>query len=134
MVDTTKSIKNENIPKLKAALQHLVNQFDVSRNDTRVSLLTFNKNSKLHNKFKDDRYHSNGAIDDLITNSFSELKKPTRLDKALRTARDSMFTHKSGQRPGVRSAMVLYTDGRSHPKTENFFPDVVALKARARSK
>ena len=134
LVDTTKSITYENVPKLKAALRHLVNQFDVSPSVTHASLLTFDKESTLHNKFNDDLYHSNKAIDDLINNSINDLNKPTRLDIALRTARDSMFTDKSGQRPGIRSAMVLYTDGRSHPNTEDFFLEVVALKARTRSK
>ena len=130
LVDTTKSIKYENVPTLKAALRHLVNQFEVATDITHVSLQTFSKESTLHNKFNDDLYHSNDAIDDLITNSFDELNQPTRLDIALKTARDVMFTEESGQRPGVRSAMVLYTDGRSHPDTEDFFLDVIALKVR----
>ena len=130
LVDTTKSIKYENVPKLTAALRHLVNQFEVATDITHVSLQTFSKESTLHNKFNDDLYHSNDAIDDLITNSFDELNQPTRLDIALKTARDVMFTEESGQRPGVRSAMVLYTDGRSHPDTEDFFLDVIALKVR----
>ncbi|KAL9968587.1 hypothetical protein ACROYT_G020696 [Oculina patagonica] len=101
LVDTTKSIKYDNLPKLKAALRHLVNQFDVSTDGTHVSLQTFDKTSTLHNKFNDALYHSNKAIDDLITND------------------------ESGQRPGERGAMVLYTDGRSHPDTEDFFLEVM---------
>ncbi len=129
LVDTTKSIKYENLPKLKAALRHLVNQFDVSTDGTHVSLQTFDKTSTLHNKFNDDRYHSNRAIDDLITNGFTELSQPTRLDLALKSAKDPMYTYESGQRTDARSAMVLYTDGRSHPDTEDFFLEVVGLKA-----
>ena len=40
-----------------------------------------------------------------------------------------MFTPGNGLRDGVK-AMVLYTDGRSHPKTEDFYLGVVALKVR----
>ena len=134
LVDATKSIEYKNIPKLKAALQHLVKQFDVAADRTHVSFETFNKESTLHNKFNDENYHSNKAIEDLITNSLDELKQPTRLDIALKTAKEFMFTEESGQRPGVRSAMVLYTDGRSHPDTEDFFLEVVALKASPRSR
>ena len=128
MVDTTKSIKYENLPILKDALRHLVNQFDVSPKRTHVSLQTFDRRSTLHNKFNDDNYHSNKAINDLITNNITKLDQPTRLDIALKTAKELMFTEQSGQRPGVRSAMVLYTDGRSHPSTEDFFLEIVSLK------
>lgn len=129
LVDTTKSIKYENLPKLKEALRNLVNQFDVSPDGTHVSLETFDRESTLHNKFNDDRYHSNKAIDGLITNSLNQLKQPTRLDIALATAKNLMFTEGSGRRTGVRGAMVLFTDGKSHPDTEDFFLDIVALKA-----
>jgi len=129
LVDTTKSIRDENIPILKDALRNLVNQFDVSPTGAHVSLQTFNKRSTLHNKFNDGLYHSNKAIDDLIMNSITKLDQPTRLDIAIKTAKELMFTKQSGQRPGVRSAMVLYTDGRSHPATEDFYLEIVALKA-----
>ena len=128
LVDTTKSIKYENLPKLKEALASLVNQFDVSPDGTHVSLATFDRKSTLHNTFNDNIYHSNKAIDDLITNGINELNMPTRLDIALKTAKERMFTEQGGQRPGVRSAMVLYTDGRSHPSTQDFFLEIVALK------
>ena len=129
LVDTTKSIKYENLPMLKEALVTLVNQFDISPDGTHVSLETFDRESTLHNTFKDDRYHSNKAIDDLITNGFKKLRQPTRLDIALGTAKNRMFTEGSGQRAGVRSAMVLFTDGKSHPNTEDFLLDIIALKA-----
>jgi len=130
LVDTTKSITNANLPKLKDSLVSLVNQFNVSTDGTHVSLETFEKKSTLHNKFNDDLYHSNKAIDDLITYNITKLDQPTRLDKALKMAREFMFRDESGQRAGVRSAMVLYTDGRSHRDTEDFILDVEAIKFR----
>lgn len=130
LVDTTKSITYANVPKLKASLISLVNKFNVSTDGTHVSLETFAKESTLHNKFNDDLYHSNKAINDLITKGITKLDQPTRLDKALKMAREITFRDESGQRAGVRSAMVLYTDGRSHPATENFILDVAAIKVR----
>ena len=53
---------------------------------------------------------------------------PTRLDLALKTAKEQMF---AGSRPGVRKVMVLYTDGRSHPDTEDFYMDVLSIKVRS---
>lgn len=130
LVDTTKSIQEVNIPKLVAALKNLVQKFDITGDGTHVSLETFSKQATLHNKFNDEQYHGEDAILELISNSVNNLAQPTRLDKALRLAKDEMFKEASGQRPGVRSAMVLYTDGRSHPDTEDFYLDIVALKMR----
>ena len=116
---------------MKKALRNLVSHFDVSPSGTHVSFETFHKKSTLHSKFNDDNYHSNKAIDDLITSSLNKLSQPTRLDKALKTANESMFTTQSGQRPGIRSTMVLYTDGRSHPATKEYLLEIAALKVRS---
>ena len=89
MVDTTKSIKDVNIPKLEAALKHLVEKFDITPDGTHVSLETFSKEATLHNKFNE--YHSKDALLELISKSINKLAQPTRLDKALRLARDEMF-------------------------------------------
>jgi len=131
VVDTTKSIKEENIPKLKAALQHLVQRFVISEDGTHISYETFDKESTLHNTFNDSAYHSKQNILDLIFNSINELGMPTRLDLALKTAKEQMFADESGSRPGVRKVMVLYTDGRSHPDTEDFYMDVLSIKVRS---
>ena len=130
VVDTTKSIKEYNIPKLKAALKHLVQQFDVSEKGTHASFETFDRESTLHNTFNNASYHSEDDILRLIDNSIDELRQPTRLDIALKTANE-MFAPKNGPRPGVRKVMVLYTDGRSHPDTADFYLDVLAIKVKA---
>ena len=132
MVDTTKSIKEDNIPKLKQALELLVQQFDVSEDGTRVSLETFAKDSTLHNKFSDSNYHSEEAVLKLINDGISKLTKPTRLDKAIQMADEEMFTKESGDRPGVLSVMVLLTDGKSHPNTDvaRYLEDIKDIKVR----
>ena len=56
---------------------------------------------------------------------------PTRLDLALKTAKEQMFADENGLRLGVRKVMVLYTDGRSHPDTEDFYMDVLSIKVRS---
>ena len=132
VVDTTKSIKKVNIPKLKRTLKLLVQQFDVSEDGTHVSLGTFAKESTLHNEFSDSKYHSKEAFSTLIEESISKLRMPTRLDKAIQMADDEMFTEESGDRPGVLSVMVLLTDGKSHPDTdvEQYMEDVKDIKVR----
>ena len=131
VVDRTKSIKTENIPKLKAALEHLVRKFDVSTGGTHISFETFARKAKLHNKFKDQAYHNQTAVLNLIEGSFTQLRQPTRLDRAFKLAKEKMFTKESGLRPGDEKVLVLYTDGRSHPSsTESFYTVVADLKVR----
>jgi len=127
VVDRTRSIKYENVPKLKAALEHLVKRFDISRDETHVSFATFARRAKLHNKFKDPPYQHAVAVQHLINTTIMRLGRRTRLDRAMKLAKERMFTPGNGLRDGVK-AMVLYTDGRSHPKTEDCYLDVVALK------
>ncbi|KAL9968594.1 hypothetical protein ACROYT_G020703 [Oculina patagonica] len=133
VVDTTKSIKAANVPKLKKALTDLVKQFAVAEDGTHVSFQTFAKESVIHNYFNDANYYSEEAVLALIDNGISKLTKPTRLDKALQMADEEMFTEESGDRPGVRSVMVLFTDGRSHPRqtdVEKYRTDVQDMKSK----
>ena len=130
LVDKTRSIKKRNIPQVKEALQHLVQRFDISADESHVSFLTFTGKSTLHNAFNNPTYHSRDAILALISSSVKKLRKPTRLDGAIKTAKDEMLTYENGLRLGVGRAMVLYTDGRSHPDSEEIHRDVAALKVR----
>ena len=128
MVDLTKSIGSANLAIMKASLKHFVQKFIIAPPATHVSLESFAKVSTLHNKFNDPAYHSEQAVLDLIDGSLNGLSKPTRLDRALFTADQQMFTRESGHRPGVQSVMVLMTDGKSHPDTEDFSSSVNSLK------
>ena len=116
VVDTTKSIGFQNIPKLKGFLRQLVQRFEISKDGTHVSLETFDKESTLHNKFNNDDYYSQKAVLELIEENISKQSQPTRLDKALNLADEEMFVHGNGERAGVRSVMVLFSDGKSHPR------------------
>ncbi|PFX22694.1 collagen alpha-3(VI) chain-like [Stylophora pistillata] len=115
IVDVTQSIKKENIVTVKAGLAKLVQQFGVSEDGTHVSLETFDNKSTIHNYFKDTDHHNEEAVLNLIEHSIDKLSKPTRLDLALKKADEEMFTKATGDRAGVESVMVLFTDGRSHP-------------------
>ena len=118
MVDTTKSLRYDNVPVMKKALTLLVQKFDIAENKTHVSLETFNKNALVLNKFNDPNYWSANALIDLINTSIDKLKSPTRLDYALEEANGTMFTEANGDRPGDRNVLVVFTDGRSHESTD----------------
>ena len=118
VVDTTNSLGQKNIPVLKEAVSLLVQGFDISADKTHVSLATFNKEAQVHNKFNDPAYWSVDALLDLIQESIVKLQSPTRLDHALEQANGTMFTEASGDRPGERNVLVVFTDGRTHDSTD----------------
>lgn len=116
---------------LKNSLKQLIQQFDISEDGTHISFETFAKESQLHNTFKSEYFHSNKAMVALIQGSIRKLTQPTRLDKALFKADQEMFTEENGDRAGVPSVMLLYTDGKSHRDTEDYMPAVISLKVRS---
>ena len=130
VIDTTRSIRRVNVPVLKEALQQLVKRFTISTGKTHVSMITFAGKSKLHNTFKDPAYHSQNAILRLISNHVKRLRSPTRLDRAMKAADEKMFTPENGLRPGIGKVMVLYTDGRTNPSSDDFTAEIAALKVR----
>ena len=98
-----------------------------------MSFETFAKESTIHSKFKDAEYYSEEAVLDLIDNKIDKLTKPTRLDLALEKADEEMFTEESGERLGFRSVMLLFTDGRSHPRktdVDKYNTDIKDIKVR----
>ena len=119
MVDTTESLGDEIVPVLKETLTDLVQKFDISEGKTHVSLETFHRIATVRNNFNDPTYWSVSAVIDLIDTSIDILKKPTRLDRALRTANDEMFCEGNGYWPGKKNILVVFTDGRTHQKTHS---------------
>lgn len=135
LVDQTKSIRKTNIPHLKLALDQLVMRFDISTAGTHISFATFTKRGRLHNKFKDATAQNKTALINLIDGKFKKLHSPTRIDRAVNLANhrmfnEGMFTKRSGLRPGVEKALVMFTDGKSHKNTLEFYADTLAMKVR----
>ena len=102
----------------------------VSQHGTHVTLETFAADSVLHNKFVDESAHNIEAIENLVDEKIDKLTMPTRLDYAIFKADEEMFIEENGDRAGVRSVMVLYTDGKSHPNTSmtELYGAIVSLK------
>ena len=128
MVDTTKSLReNKRMPDFKVldaltkTLEYLVKKFNISENRTHVSLETFDGDGTVHNEFNDPSYWSLDTVIELINNTFKSITKltsPTRLDNALVKANLEMFTEEHGYRSGELNALVVFTDGKTNPKTD----------------
>ena len=66
----------------------------------------------------------------LVDEGIKKLTQPTRLDYAILKADDEMFSPKSGVRGGVRSIMILFTDGKTHPDTMDYDGALQSLRVR----
>lgn len=128
VVDTTKSIGEENIPLLKDSLKHIIRRMGVSPSGTHVSFETFAADSVLHNTFNDASFHNTIAMENLISNSVKNLTKITRLDFAIFKADEEMFNADNRRRIGVSSVLLMFTDGKSHPTT-NFTKAYTAVRS-----
>ena len=130
VVDTTRSIGWENIHFLENSLKRLIQNVGVSQNGSHVSFETFAADSVLHNKFNNAQFYSSKAMEALVDEGINRLTKPTRLDYAIFKANDEMFIPQSAVRAGVRSVMVLFTDGKTHPNTMDYEGAVQSLRVR----
>ena len=128
MVDQTGSLQDENLPIIRESLKRFIQKFTIGPDDTHASLESFGEFSTVHNTFNDPDYHSEQAMLDLIDAQLTEFDHITRLDRALSTADENMFISDSGERPGVPSIMVLMTDGKTNPASEDFSLTVDSLK------
>ena len=118
MVDTTRSLRERNVPVLREALANLVQKFDISEDKTHVSLETFARTATVHNAFNDPAFWSVNALIGLINGTIGTLRSPTFLDRALREANGTMFTEENGDRPGEMNYLVVFTDGRTNERTD----------------
>ena len=117
MVDTTRSLHDENVPILKEALADLVQKFEISEDKTHVSLETFDRQATVHNRFDDPNFWSANALIALVDDTITNLRSPTRLDRAFVAADRIMFTAARGDRSEVPNVLVVFTDGRTQDAT-----------------
>ena len=115
IADVSQSVGNENLPKLKAALESLVEKFEPSLEGTNVGLITFAKSAELHFAFKDKGYQSTEAIKAKIED-IDRLYLQTRTDKALIMAHEELFSEAGGDRPEKPNVLLVFTDGRPTKK------------------
>ena len=115
IADVSQSVGKQNLPKLKAALESLVEKFEPSLEGTNVGLITFAKSAELHFAFKDKGYQSTEAIKAKIED-IDKLYLQTRTDKALIMAHEELFSEAGGDRPEKPNVLLVFTDGKPTKK------------------
>ena len=115
IVDISKSVKEANLPKLRAAVSKVVDEFDISTDGTHMGLITFAEKATLLFDFADPKYHNAKTAKDRIS-QINKLYFQTRTDKALILADSDLFTAAGGDRPDKPNLLLVFTDGKPTPK------------------
>ena len=117
IMDISKSVKLRNLPKLRAAVMKVVDEFDVSPDGTHVGIITFAQKANLLFNFAESTYHKPEAIRNRVS-KVKNLFADTRTDKALILANNRLFTAAGGDRPDKPNLLLVFTDGRPWPTSQ----------------
>ena len=111
VIDKTKSLGIDNFIKMKEAVAGMMDQFNIGKDDTHVSVMSYAGSPMVYNRLDDGRYHSVEAVKKLIIGMTNKLGNPTRTDLAMDAVKKQVFLPNKGDRPGTSNLMILFTDG-----------------------
>ncbi|XP_020630779.1 von Willebrand factor-like [Orbicella faveolata] len=113
------------------SVKSLIDKYDVGEDKAHFSIVTYARNAKVRVSLDDPKYYSNEALKEL----FDEMKKQdklgslTRTDVALKTVGEEVFVKKNGGRPESPNIMIVFTDGNTHKRSEDYETVIPALEA-----
>ncbi|CAH3177156.1 unnamed protein product [Porites evermanni] len=132
VIDRTQSVGAKNYDRMLDAVKNLVSQFKVGEDQTHFSIITYAGDPELRVKLNDKKYHSNEELEKLFDYMKENdiLGRPTRTDKALTAVAEKVFVSENGDRPNSPNVMIIFTDGKTNPKSESY--DIVVPKLEKR--
>ena len=121
VLDKSKSVKLPNLRIVIKFLGDLINKFDPAPEADHFGFITFHNKATLAFDFANSKYHNKDALLSRIANEPIQLELQTRTDKALKMARDELFTEAGGDRPDKPNVMIVLTDGKPTKLTGDIF-------------
>ena len=114
------------------SVKSFIAKFDVGKDKTRFSIVTYAKNANVRVSLDDPKYHSNEALNEKLDEmeKNDQLGSPTRTDIALKIVDEEVFVKKNGDRPEAPNIMVVFTDGNTHAKSEPYDKVTLPLEVR----
>ena len=103
----------------------MVSKVKVSEDDCHFGIVTFGPGAASYNNFKDKRFQDKAKLRELVREKFKSIAKDwgTRIDKALKLARDKLFVPRNGDRDDAANLLFLFTDGSpTGHKEKDFTP------------
>ena len=127
LMDRTKSLTIADFMLAKGFLVELVSALDIGPEATHAAVTLFANEVKVLNWFKDVEYYNREALVERIEKIRDRLFMPTRTDRALLAAND-LFTVEGGDREKAPNVLIIFTDGKTNPKSQPFSEIVPLLK------
>ena len=126
VVDSSGSLRRS-FGKEKDFVKTLAEGFGISRDGSRAGIVTFSYNAVLTAKMSDhqDMKDFRASVDKIPYMGYT-----TRIDKALKVARDELFVKSNGARAGVPKILFILTDGSQTKDQDAVNPAGIAAEMR----
>ena len=111
-MDTSLDVPSDTINKMKSFLVQLSKVYNVSKDGARISLLTYGENPQIHLKL--DQGTTIAALQQVLS-SIEGGRGRRHLEKALKSARDTIVGLKDGARKESAKVVIVLTAGRNVP-------------------
>ena len=128
LIDRSRSLSVADYMLAKGFLGQLVSALDISSEAIHAAIILFAKNAQVLNTFADEEYYNREALGQRIKKISNKRFMPTRTDKALLAANNTLFVPEGGDRKDIPNVLILITDGRTHPDSQPFAEIVPSLK------
>ena len=115
-LDSSSSIRDFSYQRMKDVVKKIVDSFSVSQDITRFAVLLYSTDAKL--QFNLVRYDSADDVKNAIDN-LPHLKAGTRIDRALREAKKSIFSLAGYVRQRRPTVLIVVTDGSTNRGSED---------------
>ncbi|XP_078354722.1 uncharacterized protein LOC144639299 isoform X2 [Oculina patagonica] len=121
--DRSRSLKQADLATFRQVVVNMVTRVGVSPSGNHFGIVTFGTGASSHNNFKDIEFQNKAKLLELVRTKFKSIAKAvgTRIDKALKLARDKLFVDGNGDRSDAANLLFLFTDGAPTGKNENDF-------------
>ena len=128
LLDRTKSLSIPDFMMAKGFLGQLVTALNISREGTHVGLILFANKGKVYIKFDNEKYYNKDDLYEFVQDLPHDRFMPTRIDRALLAANNTLFVPEGGDREGFPNVLIILTDGRTHPNSQPFVEIVPSLE------
>ena len=118
MIDTSASLYRQH-SKQKDFIKSVINGLQISPTGNHAGAVVFSKNAKLSIKFSD---HSSSNAFNKAVDQLPLLGSTTRIDRALVTAYNGLFTMGNGMRADASRILILLTDGEQSKDIDSIPP------------
>ncbi|CAK8692977.1 unnamed protein product [Clavelina lepadiformis] len=124
VMDSSSSIGDKNWAIMKNFVRNILQSFEVSLEYARLAVFRYNRivdveTEIVFNDFASDREGFLRAFDEIPYDG-----RGTNTGRALKHARDVIFTQENGDRPGIRDVLLVITDGKSQDDVDDVSEDL----------